>query len=276
MKKLLYIEGAILIAVLLLVASLALSGAIRLKDFGSATSPDSTQATDPVTEPTDPSTAPTDPGPLPEHSPVDGSYFDDAVFIGDSVSMKLSFYEAAMNKLGKAQFLVAGSLGSGNALWPVSNQSVHPTYNGVKMRLEDSVPLTGAKKLYIMLGMNDLALYGPQGAADNLVTLLDLILAKTPGIEIFIQSMTPVAKDSTIVSADGLNNDKVRAYNALLLETALKRGWNFVDVASVMFDSEGHLIESYCSDLGGMGCHFTNAGCEAWVRYLLTHTKQGD
>ena len=207
---------------------------------------------------------------------MEGSYFDDAVFIGDSVSMKLSYYEAATNKLGKAQFLVAGSLGSGNALWPVSEESVHPAYNGVKMRLEDSVPLTGAKKLYIMLGMNDLALYGPQGAVDNLVTLLDLILAKTPGIEIFIQSMTPVAKNSTIVSTGGLNNDKVRAYNALLLETALERGWNFVDVASIMFDSQGHLKEKYCSDLGAMGVHFTNAGCEAWVQYLLTHTKQGD
>lgn len=227
-------------------------------------------------EPTDPGTEPTEPdfsGALPEGDPVPGSYFDDAVFIGDSVSLKLSYYEAAVNKLGKAQFLVAGSLGSGNALWVVSDESVHPTYNGEKMRLEDSVPLTGAKKLYIMLGMNDLAIYGVEGSVDNLIKLLHRILANAPDMEVFIQSMTPIAKESNIVSKNGLNNEKVRQYNALLLEAAKQKGWNFVDVASVMYDSEGYLRKDYCSDLGTMGVHFTNSGCEAWVQYLRTHTK---
>ena len=238
---------------------------------------DPTDPTDVRGDPTEPSqTNPTQPnneGVLPGHDPVDGSYFDDAVFIGDSVSLKLSYYEAAMNKLGKAQFLVAGSLGSGNALWKVSNESVHPVYNGQKMLLEESVPLTGAKKLYIMLGMNDIAVYGIQGSVDNMVKLLNRILAEVPDIEIFIQSMTPIAEESNIVSKNGLNNDKVRQYNALLLETAKQKGWNFVDVASAMYDSEGYLREDYCSDYGDMGVHFTNAGCQAWVDYLLTHTK---
>ena len=52
---------------------------------------------------------------------------------------------------GEGQFLTSGSLGSGNALWEVSDKSVHPAFQGEKMLLEESVPLTGAKKIYMML-----------------------------------------------------------------------------------------------------------------------------
>ena len=211
-------------------------------------------------------------GAVPESAPVDGSYFDDAVFIGDSVSLKLAYYEAAMNKLGGAQFLTAGSLGSGNALWAVSSKSVHPTYQGVKMRLEDSVPLTGAKKLYIMLGMNDIAVYGINGAVNNMVTLIEGILANVPDMEVFIQSMTPIGATSNVASKNGLNNTNIRRYNEALLAMAQAKGWHFVDVASVMYDSNGYLREDYCSDNNDMALHFSNAGCEAWIAYLKTHT----
>ncbi len=211
-------------------------------------------------------------GAVPESAPVDGSYFDDAVFIGDSVSLKLAYYEAAVNKLGGAQFLTAGSLGSGNALWAVSSKSVHPTYQGVKMRLEDSVPLTGAKKLYIMLGMNDIAVYGINGAVNNMVTLIEGILANVPDMEVFIQSMTPIGVNSNVASKNGLNNTNIRRYNEALLAMAQAKGWHFVDVASVMYDSNGYLREDYCSDNYDMALHFSNAGCEAWIAYLKTHT----
>lgn len=118
---------------------------------------------------------------------ADWSFFDDAVFIGDSVSLKLRNYVIEQRKtdpgfLGSAQFLTSGSLGSGNALWEVSDESVHPAFQGVKMRLEDSIPLTKAKKVFIMLGINDLNVYGIDGAIDNYTTLLELIQAAVPDV----------------------------------------------------------------------------------------------
>ncbi len=241
------------------------------------TEPEQTEPEQTEPEETEPEqTQPGNPGALagavPESAPVDGSYFDDAVFIGDSVSLKLAYYEAAVNKLGGAQFLTAGSLGSGNALWAVSSKSVHPTYQGVKMRLEESVPLTGAKKLYIMLGMNDIAVYGINGAVNNMATLIEGILANVPDMEVFIQSMTPIGATSNVASKNGLNNTNIRRYNEALLVMAQSKGWHFVDVASVMYDSNGYLREDYCSDNYDMALHFSNAGCEAWIAYLKTHT----
>ena len=106
--------------------------------------------------------APVSQGALPESPRVEDSYFDDAIFIGDSVSLKLNLYvtksrQSNSTLLGKAQFLTAGSMGSGNALQEVSDDSIHPLYNGEKMSLADAVAASGAKKVYSMLGMNDLA-----------------------------------------------------------------------------------------------------------------------
>ncbi len=90
------------------------------------------------------------PGGVPASERVDTSYFDDVVFIGDSVSLKLQYYvrdqrKSDENFLGKAQFLTAGSFSYINALKAVSEASVHPSYQGTKMLLEDSIAASGAK-----------------------------------------------------------------------------------------------------------------------------------
>lgn len=215
---------------------------------------------------------------LPESARAEDSYFDDAVFIGDSVSLKLNLYTTQHRKeepglLGTAQFLTAGSMGSGNALQPVSDSSIHPLYNGEKLSLADAVAKSGAKKVYIMLGMNDLAVYGVDGAAANMETLLQGILEKTPDAEIFIQTATPLTKAKNI-ETNKLNNSNLRLYNDKLAELCQKNGWYLVDVCSAVQDGEGNLNAAYCSDPDDMGIHFTDEGCRIWIDYLYTHTPQ--
>lgn len=203
---------------------------------------------------------------------VDLSYFDDAVFIGDSVSLMLQYYCAATKALGNAKFLCAGSLSATNALWAVSDQSVHPSYQGKKMLVEDGVAATGAKKVYIMLGINNIS-YGVDYAAKDMVTLIDRILAKSPGVSIIIESTTPMASSSTIVT-DKLNNDKIQQYNDKMKSICEERGWFFVNVAEAVRDQNGYLKSAYCSDNNSMGIHFTNDACKTWVEYLKTHAPE--
>lgn len=210
-------------------------------------------------------------GAVGESAAVDASYFDDAAFVGDSVSLKLSYY-AVNGCLGNAQFFTAGSLGSANALWEVSDESVHPSYQGQKMLVEDCIANSGAKKVYIMLGMNDLGLYGLEDTVKNFETLVDRILEKSPSVQIVVQSMTPMTSTSTIIG-ENLNNDNIKIYNQRLCDLCTEKGWAFVDVASVMYDAEGeNLNRDYCSDPDQLGVHFTEEGCQKWVDYLSTHT----
>ncbi len=217
------------------------------------------------------------PGGLPESERVDTSYFDDVVFIGDSVSLKLQYYvrdqrKSDENFLGTAQFLTAGSFSYINALKPVSEDSVHPSYQGTKMLLEDSIAASGARKLYIMLGMNDIAGGRYDGTLANLTTVISRILEKSPDVIFYFQSVTPRMEDSQTTK---LNNEIIRSYNERLLQYCEENGYYFIDVYAALCDENGNLPAEYCSDpksLGGMGIHFTNTACAAWLDYLYTHT----
>lgn len=210
-------------------------------------------------------------GSVPESAAPSPSYFDDAVFIGDSVSLGLTYYEAANDRLGKAQFLTAGSLSATNALWSVSSSSVHPRYNGEKMKLEKSVPLTKAKKIYIMLGMNDISM-GVDYSLGNFETLCDNIHKAAPDAVFYVQSVTPKANQGAKNFSSYLNNNNITLYNKKMSQLCREKGWYFINVAETMFDSAGFLKRSYCSDPDGMGMHFMPDGCAAWVDYLYRHT----
>jgi len=205
------------------------------------------------------------------------SWFDDAVMIGDSVSLKLKNHVTKARQtdpgyFGQGQFLTSGSLGSANALWEVSDKSVHPAYQGEKMLLEQSIPLTGAKKVYMMLGINDIAVYGIDGAIENYKTLLDKIETAAPGVEFYIQSATPICEGG---EKGALNNANLEEYNRKLEEMCQARGVRFVDVASVMRDESGYLPRNYCSDPDGMGIHLTDEGCQVWLDFLLEDAAAG-
>ena len=203
---------------------------------------------------------------------ADWSWFDDAVMIGDSVSLKLKNFVVKQRQtepgyFGCGQFLASGSLGSGNALWDVEDEkSVHPTFQGEKMLLEQSIPLTGAKKIYLMLGVNDIAVYGLEGSVENYQTLLDNILAAVPDAQLYIQSATPICEGAEV---GALTNENLELYNELVLAMCEQRGICFVDVASVLRDENGYLPREYCSDPDGMGIHLEDQACKLWLGYLL-------
>ena len=198
-------------------------------------------------------------------------WFEDAVLIGDSVTLKLKNFvtkqrQSVPEYFGGGQFLTSGSLGSGNALWEVSDKSVHPAFQGEKMLLEESIPLTGAKKIYMMLGINDIAVYGLEGSVENYKLLMDRILEVVPDAQFYIQSATPICEGA---ETGGLTNENLEKYNLLLKEMCQEREIRFVDVASVMRDENGYLPREYCSDPDGMGIHLMDEACKLWLGYLI-------
>lgn len=219
-------------------------------------------------------------GLLPESERAEDSYFDDAVFIGDSVSVMLKYYTAAMRGedadfLGKAQFLCNGSFGYRNAVLPVSETSLHPVYDGEKRSIEESISLMGAKKIYIMLGMNDIANRHYDATFENIDTLVSRIREKSPDTVFYFQSVTPRMENSQI---GALNNDIIREFDDMLCRYCAENEHYFINVYEAVCGEDGSLLPEYCGDPiseggNGMGIHFTYAGCKAWTDYLYTHVS---
>jgi hypothetical protein len=206
--------------------------------------------------------------------PVESTWFDDAVFIGDSISVTLESYNESYGVLGGADFLCAVSLSQTNARTYSAGAEGLPEYpkgSGQHPKLADAVAQTGASKVYVMLGINCLA-GGVDRASSDLVTLLDEVLAASPNVTILVQSVTPMTADSKRAD-ESLNNTVITAYNTRLEEICQERGWYYLDVAQAVADDTGCLQ----SDLSGdqaMGIHFNYNGASVWADYLLTHVPE--
>lgn len=208
--------------------------------------------------------------PVPASDPVPANWFDDAVFIGDSVSVGLETYQNSTKALGKATMLCSVSFNAINALLPVSATSLHPKYKGVKRLLEDNVKACGAKNVYIMLGMNGLT-YPVDYTMERTERMVDNILKKNPNVNIIMQSVTPITNNSYLISKYGYSNSRINQFNERIKKLCAKREWYYIDVGSALKDSSGALRTDFCSDNYSMGIHVTSKACAAWVEYLKTH-----
>lgn len=199
---------------------------------------------------------------------VDSSFFDDAVFIGDSVSMMLRNHATKTGKLGAAQFLTFGSLGMRHL--DDNDQRIPITYQGQVMIIEDAVAATGAKKVFIMLGMNDLAITKITGTIQCWQRVVNRILAKCPDVKIFVQSMTPVYHEG---QKGSLNNPNINDFNAHLKAFAEGAGLTFIDVAPYMKDGTDGLVPRFCSD---KFAHLTDTGAATWINVLKAFDYPAD
>ena len=197
----------------------------------------------------------------PQTARVDSAFFDDAVFVGDSVTLKLSYYATSSGKLGKAQFLTRGSYGVAHAV----SDTMLLTYQGKDMAVEEAIKATGASKVFLMMGMNDIGLYGIDTTIENWGKLIDRIEANCPDVTVYIQSMTPIWTGG---EKGDLNNTNMDIYNEKLKAFATSNGIEFIDVAPYMKDATGGMATRYCSD---EYVHVTDLGAAAWIRVLKAY-----
>ena len=192
------------------------------------------------------------------------AFFQNSVFIGDSVMMGFRNYIAKKESgfLGGPNFLVSGSYGAANAVAPVSDTSIHPIYEGQQRQVQDSIALMGAKKVFICFGINDIALYGVDGTVKNFGTLFERIRAKSPDVQLYILSATPMVSGS---EQKNLNNANLRKLNEALKTFAAENNAEFIDIYSAVADTDGCLKAEYCSD--GF-IHQTPAAYDQWVNTL--------
>ena len=198
-------------------------------------------------------------------------YFDDTVFVGDSIM--LGFRNYAMKRqesfLSRVQFLAAGSYSANNAFWALDNQeSVHPVYQGQPRYVWDSISMTGSKRVFIMLGMNDLNVTGVEGTKEKYEELIGKIKENSPNAEIHILSMTYILHGKEVGK---LENNTIREYNDVLKAMAEKNGWGFVNVADALADENGDLAAEYCSD---EFAHQNAAAYDIWVSVLRDYAKE--
>jgi len=192
-------------------------------------------------------------------SPLPDSWFDDALFFGDSISVTLKKHCAKTGDLSDALFLCEFSYSVRNAY--TGNLKIW--YQTKQYAPEDVVPLTGANKLFVMLGVNDIAL---DGGIDKAMMCWDVFVSrireKSPDIVFFIESSLPIYHDAEY---DAWNNKLFDEYNERLRQFCEENDCVFVDIAHYFKDDRNSLAPEFCSDYF---CHVTYEATAVWAEQL--------
>lgn len=203
------------------------------------------------------------PSPLPETEEVEDTYFDGAVFLGDSRTEGLSLYSGL--KTGHFYTAVGATVES------VFSKKNFETNSGKKVPLLDAVAEQECDKVYIMLGINELGWSKTKTYHDQYAKLIDRVREDHPEAKIVLQSIPPVGAKQE-AKKTYVNNERIAAYNEVIKTLAEEKACYFLDVAACLTGGDGLLPK----DLNFDGIHLNPAGCKVWLNYLRTHSLEDD
>lgn len=204
---------------------------------GSETAPGTTPETDPGTDP------PGDGAAEPENDYL--TIFAKDLFMGDSIAEGLLFYEyveesGIIAKLGFTLEKAKSELG----------------------RVDKAKP----ENIFLLFGTNDIV-----GTAtddkyiDDYVDLIREIKVKSPNSKIYVQSVLPVAA-KVEGEKPNLNNSRIDELNVKLKDMAKTEGVRYLNIASVVKNSENNLYEPD-------GLHFRSDFYPLWLDFLIDNVK---
>lgn len=196
--------------------------------------------------------------PVPLGAIVEDTYFDDAVFIGDSRTEGFFLYVGP----GDSRAFVHKGLTVDTVMTdPVIN------LNGDKCSVIQALQETGFCKVYIMLGINETGWVYSSVFIEKYAALIKEIRKINPDAIIYLQSILPVSEN---VSAQHsyITNEKISEYNVLIQQLAGEQQVYYLNVAEAVVSENGALPEEAAFD----GIHLNREYCEKWLEYLNTHT----
>lgn len=195
---------------------------------------------------------------VPKSAAVERSYFDDAVFIGDSLTEELILTTSLSNTTVYAYKGLMVDTAFTKAVIRQGEQ---------KVSVMDALAATDFAKVYIMFGINETGWVYSNIFQEKYGAIIDRIREINPDAVIYIQSILPVSQ-SVSSTHSYITNDRIDEYNGLLRQLAEEKQAYYVDVRQAVMGEDGALPEDAAPD----GIHPVRAYCEQWLSYLQEHT----
>ncbi len=188
-----------------------------------------------------------------EFTTVDESYFDDALFIGDSRTVGLRDYTDLSEH---ADFYCETSLTVYKALTQ--------KFKG-KGTVEEALMTNTYGKIYIMVGVNELGQGTTENFMEEYTKVVDRLHELAPEAKIFIQGIMRVT-GTKHNSDDIFNNNNINARNNAIATLADNEQFFYIDVNEAICDEEGNLNAEYTHDQ----LHLLGMYNDLWKEFLMT------
>lgn len=201
---------------------------------------------------------------LGETADMGQEYVDKFVFLGDSTTYGLGYYEA----VNKAQVWTPAS---GTLTLDRWNTATIVYEDATEISIVDAVTKKQPEYMLITLGVNGISFMEEDYFIEVYSALVQAILEASPDTKIILNSIYP-ATARYASSGTGINNEKITAANGWVERIAEAQGLKYLDSASVLKDENGNLPDSL--DNGGDGLHMNGDGYQKVISYIRTHGYQ--
>ncbi len=181
--------------------------------------------------------------------PVEESYFNSVLFIGDSRTVGLSYY----GRLGQADYFATVGLSSLNLFETSAEDQGFSAQS-----LESLLASRSYSHIYIMLGINEIG-YPVASQEQAFLELLHRIQNLQPEAEIIFQANLPVTQ-ARATSNTLFSLENIAAQNARIAALADGEQVHFLDLSSHFCDDLGYLK----AELTGDGTHPYAVEYERW------------
>lgn len=196
-----------------------------------------------------------------EFTASDSSYFDDALFIGDSRTMGLKLY----GTLDNASYFAS----SGLNLYTIDGVKVKETDElgeEIEVTLEQMLTERSYGKIYVMLGINELG-YNFDRTVEKYQEFIAYLQEKQPDAILYVCANLHV--NSLRNEVDEVhNNAAINRINEVIASFADQKEIFYLDVNPLFDDENGNLAEEYISD----DSHLTGIYYETWCDWYCENT----
>ena len=190
---------------------------------------------------------------------VSSSYFNDTIFLGDSLTYGLQPNHMPTDK-------VLAIIGRG--VYDILDIETTLKAGSAKTKIINWLSQLQPKKLYINLGTNGIDFISNEKHIEYYKSMLNRIVAVCPNTKIILVGISPWSeKIGGTADSNGINK-KINHFNTLLLELARSRGMLYVNAGEALMNGRGALDSAYD---GGDGKHWSTAAQNAYMNYIKTH-----
>lgn len=190
-------------------------------------------------------------------TPAPDGWFRDAVFVGDSRTEGLQNFDGLD---GATYYAVKGLMV--DTIY--TKQAVRD--GSSKITVMQALQKKKFRKVYIMLGVNELGWSSFATFISDYGKVIDDIKKYQPGTRVYLQAILPVtAQKST--SSSIYNNPRIVNSNGAIRDLAKKKQVFYLAVDEAVKDASGALPPGATVD----GVHLNAAYCKKWCEYLKLH-----
>ena len=196
---------------------------------------------------------------------VDVSYFDDAIFMGDSLADGFKDYAAWMSLKGRStMYMTQRSMTPRSFIQPGATVDAGDAgMVDVWGTISDKQP----GEIYITLGTNALMAMEPEEFINSYYQLVNKIQSTSPNTLIYITTIPPTSS-AYAAKESRLSKERILQANQLIAQMCRQENLALIDLYDVVCGADGYLNEEINSD----GIHLTPAGYKMWLNYLIEHT----